>query len=168
LSSTGSQRPEDLYADLLRTIEALGASWALAGAWATFRYRAEDRITTDADFLVSWVSGLEEAVRDLGWETKAARDPGEPPHLIRARRGEERVDLLIALTDYQQEALRRAEGNVLSLEDVLVHKIIAWRLRDRDDIDEMLRLEHDIDWDYVRTWVEHFGFEERLEGIEPR
>lgn len=69
----------------------------------------------------------------------------------------------MALTPYQQEALRRARGNVLTVEDVLVHKIIAWRGRDRDDIESILAAGHEIDRDYVRRWVEYFGFEQRLE-----
>jgi hypothetical protein len=78
------------------------------------------------------------------------------------------VDLLVALTPYQQEALRRAQGNVLTVEDVLVHKIIAWRARDRDDIESIISAGHDIDWGYVNRWVEYFGFRGRLTDIRRR
>lgn len=127
--------------------------------------RASDRVTTDADFLVSWEPGLVEAIREDGWEVRIAADPGDPPHLIRARRADEAVDFLVALTHYQQEALRRATDHVLTVEDVVVHKVIAWRERDREDIQSILEAGHEIDWDYVSEWVEYFGFEERLKQL---
>jgi uncharacterized Zn finger protein len=102
------------------------------------------------------------ALEKAGWSTRSSTDPGESPHLIRAQRGQDRVDLLIALSPYQQEALKRARNHVLTVEDVLVHKIIAWRGRDRDDIESILAVGHQIDWAYVERWVEYFGFESRL------
>ena len=158
-------RPEGSYEDLKSFAESLGVPWALAGALAAERYRLTARATKDADLLVSWKPGLDQLIERAGWEVRTASDPGDPPYLIRARRGEQYVDLLVALTDYQQVALERAKDNVLTVEDVLVHKIIAWRGRDRDDIESILAAGHDIDWAYVRHWVEYFGFEDRLDRL---
>ena len=42
------------------------------------------------------------------------------------------------MVEYQRVALRRSVDHVLTAEDVIVHKLIAWRLRDRDDIRSIL------------------------------
>ncbi len=65
-------------------------------------------------------------------------EPGEPPHLLQCYRGEQQVDILLPVVAYQQDALSRALDHVLTIEDVLVHKLIAWRHRDRDDIRSIL------------------------------
>jgi hypothetical protein len=40
--------------------------------------------------------------------------------------------------DYRQIAMARASDGHISVEDVIVHKLIAWRGRDQDDIRSML------------------------------
>lgn len=69
------------------------------------------------------------------------------------------------MTDYQKEALRRAVDHVLTVEDVIVHKIIAWRPRDRSDIQSIVDAEHQIDWAYVGRWAEAFGVSERIDEL---
>jgi hypothetical protein len=44
------------------------------------------------------------------------------------------VDVIVAETDYQQIARARASDGHISVEDVIVHKLIAWRGRDQDGI----------------------------------
>jgi|688.fasta_scaffold180604_2 hypothetical protein len=48
-------------------------------------------------------------------------------YLVCARVGAARVDLLLAETDYQRLAIDRAVDGVLTVEDVIVHKLIAGR-----------------------------------------
>ncbi len=166
-SFTGLPEPEDSYGDLINSIAELGVRWALAGALAAERYRDRARLTTDVDLVVDWHPELVGTIERHGFDARVHQDAGDPPHLIRARaHADDRyVDFLVALTSYQQEALERAvpNDNVLTIEDVLVHKVIAWRPRDLDDIASILAAGHVIDRDYVRRWVEYFGFELRLE-----
>jgi len=77
---------------------------------------------------------LERRLIDAGYDVDVIADVGEPPHLIRCQRGAEAVDILLPVVEYQRVALARALDQVLTAEDVIVHKLIAWRLRDRDDI----------------------------------
>lgn len=157
--------PEGSYTDLLDVLERVGVPWALAGALAAERYRARARFTTDVDLLVGWDSSLVEALETAGWILKVHREDEDPPFLIRARRDDLYVDLIIALIEYQIEALARATDHVLTIEDVLVQKTIAGRGRDREDIASILESGLEFDTDYVRHWVGVFGFEGRLHEL---
>lgn len=58
--------------------------------------------------------------------------------MIRAQRSDGRADIVIASTEYQRIAVARAVDHVLTVEDVLIHKLIAWRPRDQDDVRSIL------------------------------
>jgi hypothetical protein len=50
---------------------------------------------------------------------------------------------------------------VLTVEDVLVHKLIAWRARDRDDVRSILWTGLVFDRDYVDHWATEWMVEDR-------
>lgn len=133
---------------------------ALVGAAAAMRYRASDRVTTDLDFLVEWNGDFVQALVEQGFSVRAAEDEGEV-HLVRTRRTGCAVDFIVARTDYQHLAIERAQNQVLSVEDVLVHKLIAWRARDRDDVRSILSTGLDFDRDYVDHWATEWAVEDR-------
>lgn len=123
-------------------LSRFGHRWCRAGALAALDYRSVPRMTTDADLLVGWTDELQEHLRTAGYELQAYADPGEQPHLLINRTADlGNVDFIVAGTEYQELALERAIPNrrVLTAEDVLVHKLIAWRLKDRDDIRSIWR-----------------------------
>ena len=73
------------------------------------------------------------------------------------------VDLLVAGTDYQREALERARAEtvegigatpVLAVEDVIVHKLIAGRYQDMADIEAILDAGVAVDTSHVERWAE--------------
>jgi hypothetical protein len=149
---------------IARILRELGIRWVLIGALAANRYRQSPRLTQDVDFLLAdagpGVASLERAVRAAGWEVQRASPEGE---LLRLRHPELGIaDLLIAGTDYQQEAIRRAVaeplGNgesaaVLAVEDVIVHKLIAGRTQDIADIEAILAARIPFDAGYVERWA---------------
>jgi hypothetical protein len=63
------------------------------------------------------------------------------------------VDVIVAETDYQQIARARASDGHISVEDVIVHKLIAWRGRDQDGIRSILEAGHPLDRDYIARWA---------------
>jgi predicted nucleotidyltransferase len=76
------------------------------------------------------------------------------------------MEISLAWLPFEQEALRRAEmlavGNasipVAVAQDLVVYKAVAWRERDRSDIERLLRAHaRDIDLDYVRRIVAEFA-----------
>ena len=153
--------PSDSCEIAARILDGLGVRWALAGALAALRYRATERMTTDADLLIQPDVRVAEAFRNEGYDVIESADPGEEPHLLAVRGKGLRVDLLVARTRYQELALDRAVGNVLTAEDVVIHKLLAWRARDRDDIDSILRSGTELDEEYVRAIAREWDVEER-------
>jgi hypothetical protein len=132
----------------------------MAGAGAAARYRASDRVTTDLDFLVEPHDGLVRALSDEGFSVRTAVDDGVI-HLVRARNTTCAVDFIVAGTEYQHLALDRARNHVLTVEDVLVHKLIAWRPRDRDDVRSILSTGLAFDGEYVSHWADEWGVADR-------
>lgn len=66
------------------------------------------------------------------------------------------MDLIVATVEYQHLALDRAVEGALSVEDVIIHKLIAWRPRDRDDIASILRAGHHLDETYITHWADEW------------
>ena len=145
-----------LSADDLRSLLAKnGIETVLIGAHAANRYRLEVRHTVDVDFLASTLDGAAEALRGAGCVVREVTEDGST-YLISASDGPTRIDLLLAETEYQRAAMARASGGVLTVEDVIVHKLIAGRPRDIDDIRSILSTNIVVDRDYVedtaRQW----------------
>jgi hypothetical protein len=65
-------------------------------------------------------------------------DEGEPPHLLFLHGQSRRVDLLIAQVPFEVGALQCARDHVISVEDVIIFELIAWRRRDQDDVRSIL------------------------------
>ena len=155
--------------------------WALAGGLAANRYRRSPRHTDDVDLLLAdtgpGLDTLESALTAAGWSVHLADPEGG---LLRARHSElGRVDLLIAGTPYQQEAIRRAlveaetvpgAGIVptLTVEDVIVHKLIAGRYRDLADVEEILESNPTLQEAYIKRWAEFWEVSDRWRQLGSR
>ncbi len=92
---------------------------------------------------------LERRLIDAGYEVDVIADAGELAHLLRWHRGAEAIDILLAVVEYQRVALARVHDHVLAVWDVIIHKLIAWRQRDRGDIRSILEAGADLDRDYL-------------------
>jgi hypothetical protein len=155
--------PSDSAASAAEILSACGGRWALIGALAAMRYRAAPRLTTDADFLADDVPGLADAFRAAGYAVTEIGDPGERPHLLAVRCRGDQIDVLFPVVEYQQTALDRAEDHVITAEDVIIHKLIAWRPRDRNDIASVLEAGIAVDEAYIRRWAEEWDVLDRWE-----
>jgi hypothetical protein len=75
-----------------------------------------------------------------------------------------RVDFIFSFSHYESQALDRATPvkikgtavNFASLEDVVIHKIIAGRPRDMEDIISILLKNPDYDRSYIDKWLAEF------------
>ena len=145
------------------TLRSLGAEPVVIGGIAAIRFRAVPRMTTDIDFLIrSHVEGIEEAFRAAGFEVRALQNAADQPYLYLIRGGGDvRIDVLVADTEYQTEAFDRAVDGFLTPEDVIVHKLIAWRGRDQDDIRSILDAGHALDESYIRRWADEWDVADR-------
>ena len=147
------QSPSAWLASITEIFADLGLDWTLIGALAANRYRATPRFTTDLDTMATFAPELVDRLEAAGYEVTVVADPGEPPHLIRCYRGAEAVDILVPVVEYQREALRRADDHVLTAEDVIIHKLLAGRPRDLDDIRSILEAGVDLDHRYLEHWI---------------
>ncbi len=153
--------PSAWLASIAEIFDDLGVDWTLVGALAANRYRATSRFTVDVDTMAAFDDALPERLAAAGYEVDVIADTGEAPHLIRCRRGAEAIDILIPVVEYQWTALSRAQAHVLSVEDVIIHKLIAWRPRDRDDIRSILEAGVALDATYLDGWIEAWELAER-------
>ncbi|MEO1058438.1 MAG: hypothetical protein AAFY28_16140 [Actinomycetota bacterium] len=153
--------PSAWLASIAEIFDGLGLQWTLVGALAANHYRATPRFTTDVDTLAAFDPRLERRLRDAGYEVEVVADVGEAAHLIRCHRGAETIDILLPVVEYQRVALDRARDNVLAPEDVIIHKLIAWRPRDRDDIRSILEAGVVLDRAYLDDWIARWQVADR-------
>jgi predicted nucleotidyltransferase len=75
-----------------------------------------------------------------------------------------RIDFIFSFSPYERQAIERAKSVPLgktkirfaALEDVVVHKIIAGRPRDIEDIENILIKNPDYDATYIENWLAEF------------
>ena len=75
-----------------------------------------------------------------------------------------RVDFIFSFSSYEREAIERAIDIKLkdvtvkfaSLEDVVIHKIVARRARDIEDVRSILLRNPNYDVEYIRKWLLEF------------
>lgn len=156
--------------------QQLGVRWALLGGVASNLYRDRPRLTQDVDVtieidLARW-SELALRLRADGW---TIRPEIEYPDVVLLRASDRlAVDVLVAKTAYQRTALDRALDHtidpdvkipVLAVEDVIIHKLIAGRHTDIDDIERILAAAPAMDDVYLQRWIQEWGLEERWEDL---
>ncbi|MDI6873781.1 nucleotidyl transferase AbiEii/AbiGii toxin family protein [Candidatus Solincola sp.] len=75
-----------------------------------------------------------------------------------------RLDFIFSRSSYEEQALRRTnvvriqdvEVKFASLEDLIIHKVIAGRPRDLEDVKVVLARNQEFDRDYVLSWLREF------------
>lgn len=155
----------DAVRDLGEHLGAMSIEWDLFGAVAANRYRREVRLTGDVDLLLADHGGdlaaLERSLAEAAWTPRRATPDGSVLRLRHPRFGA--ADLVLAETEYQRVALGRARAEVdttggvvryLAPEDVIIHKLIAARPRDLDDIENILDAAPELDETYLEGWAE--------------
>lgn len=156
-------------------LQARGIPHALMGGLAVVAWK-HARFTQDVDLLIGIGSSDPQIlIEQLGEaDCRVKRQPGvvrigqtrfiqllcEPPGAYL----EVQIDLLIADSEYQREALARRvaaelEGvgspvDVLACEDLILHKLLAGRVIDRADAAALLRANReDLDLGYLLRWI---------------
>jgi hypothetical protein len=151
----------------------LAVDWCVAGAVAANAYR-DPRATGDIDLVVqidaTKFPAVAAALAEGGWVMVRRSPESDYPDIVRLRHPSHfPTDLLLVKTAYQREALLRAHAAVtdagavfvLTVEDVIIHKLIADRHRDRADIHEILRQKPALDRDYIERWCDFWEVRDR-------
>jgi hypothetical protein len=158
----------DYFDQFRRRLAEHGAGPVLIGAIAASRYRGHDRFTTDVDFLVRSLDGVAEMFERDGYEVRSMAEPGGEPYVLFIRGYGHKVDAILAETPYQLAALGRAVDGFLTVEDVIVHKLIAWRAKDQDDIESILSTRPTLDEAYIEHWATQWQVIERWSEAKRR
>jgi len=75
-----------------------------------------------------------------------------------------RVDFVFSFSPFEREAIARARVlrydevpvRFASLEDLVIHKVVAGRARDIEDVKSILLKNPDYDNEYIRSWLANF------------
>ncbi|MFM7520321.1 MAG: hypothetical protein ACKO9B_07605 [Planctomycetota bacterium] len=168
-----------------RLFDRLGIPYAIMGGWAV-RVYALPRPTYDVDFTVlvdrTRLPELYEAaeadgftVPDQyrgGWVDAVADMPLVKFRLFQDGLGID-VDIFLAESDYQHELMRRRVQHTvagtpawfITVEDLILLKLIANRTRDRADIEDLLLASSELDEPYLRRWAVPLGIEAKLDEV---
>jgi hypothetical protein len=162
---------EQLLEAIALALDRLGIPYMLIGGQAVLLY-GEPRLTRDIDVTLGVgperLSELLEWVRGSGWQVLVEAPADfvgrtmvlpclEPASGIR-------VDFVFSFSAYERQALARvrrvrigsAHVRFASLEDLIVHKVLAGRPRDLEDVRSILLKNPVFDLEYVRHWLREF------------
>ncbi len=167
-----------ILTELLNEFDRRNAQYALAGGWA-FSALVEPRATTDIDILILLDSPSRETIQSLISSVFTSTIVHSAPMKFRGisiwrctgiRENQETVvDLLLADSEFLQSALVRKRrilfGSqvvcILTLEDLILMKMIAGRLQDQADLEKIAQAELQIDQVYVEEWKDKLGLDKR-------
>lgn len=76
-----------------------------------------------------------------------------------------RVDFIFSFTPYEKQAMKRvtfveigqARVRFVSLEDLIIHKMVSGRPRDLDDVKSVMLKNKGMDEKYIRKWLKEFA-----------
>jgi hypothetical protein len=181
--------PEPISVPTIYAVERIlrehGVEHAFVGGLALSAWGVP-RATFDLDLAVSLPGERQKelfrALTDLGWSVDEAyargwRDQMAGIPVIHARLPVEhtliRVDFLIADTPFLCSVLsRRVEIDlglgpvpICTAADLVLFKLIAWRGKDRVDLDNVLWVQGLPDPEYLQAWAQKLGLAERLREL---
>ena len=141
------------------------------GGQAVLLY-GEPRLTKDIDITlgvgVRELNKLKETISSLGLKILVERDEEfVERNMVLPTLDEKsgiRVDFIFSFSLYERQAIERGKDIKLgrsmvrfaSLEDVVIHKVIAGRARDLEDIKSILLKNQKYDSDYIEKWLKEF------------
>lgn len=169
----------DVAQKIASFLEEHRVPYAIIGGMA-LQYWGEPRLTRDIDVTVLIP---QEALEDFIYRALSHFKPRFPDaiefalkHRILLVESEGvPVDISLGIPGYEEEALKRAvkvsfpgglELRLLAAEDLIIHKCVAGRPRDMEDVFGIfVRQGLKVDVDYIRRWLE--AFRELVETHDP-
>jgi hypothetical protein len=145
--------------------------YMVIGGQAVLLY-GEPRLTRDIDITVGLgVDGLDrikKIIRAIGLRSLVEKEKEfvEQNMVFPTidKKSDIRVDFIFSFSPYERQAIERARdvklGNSVvrfaSLEDVVIHKVIAGRARDLEDVKSVLLKNQKYDSVYIGKWLKQF------------
>ena len=175
---------EGLLRRIAESLDGTGISYMIIGGQAVLLY-GSPRLTRDVDITLG--ADTDKLVEiegicgklDLRILPEDAEVFAERTNVLPAEdaRSGMRVDFIFSHTDYEGQAMSRTKAvsmdgypvQFASCEDVVIHKMIAGRAVDEEDVKNILIKNKDsMDLEYVRGWLGRFGELAECEGISER
>jgi len=162
---------QEILEKLALALDARRIPYMVIGGQAVLLY-GEPRLTQDIDLTIGrtadQVGDILELARQFAWKilvehpVEFVRDTLVLPCLDPSTGI--RLDFIFSYSAYEKQALERArrvpmgqaEVRFASPEDVVIHKMIAGRPRDMEDVKSLLTKNRDLDVDYIREWLRRF------------
>jgi len=176
---------EQVAAEFVRFFEKLGIDYAMIGGFAV-RVYALPRPTWDFDFVARIPEGKLSQLIQLaeqegyqvdevfksGWKDQVQQMPTVKFKLF-IETGKVDVDIFFSDTAFLEHLLQRrtkanAEGldaYVISVEDLILMKLLANRRKDQADIEDILLIQGRLNEPYLRQWAERLNILPRLEEM---
>ena len=155
--------------------------YAVLGGLA-LQHWGEPRTTQDVDIVVLVPSNEEDALLQATLQRFRPRMADALAFakryrvLLIATSNDVPVDMALGIPGYEEEALRRSSKvsfvglapiSILSAEDLIIHKCVAGRPRDVEDVERVLiRQRVNLDLRYIRRWLRDFAA--IIEAHDPR
>ncbi len=161
---------DELLARIARALDGRGIPYMVIGGQAVLLY-GEPRLTRDIDVTLGVdtdaLQVVLEATKDARLEPLVDPAPFVAQSMVLPCRDPEsqiRVDLVFSFTPYEQEAIARSRAHAIaganvrfaSPEDLVVHKMLAGRPRDLEDVRSILVRQPGLDRDLVRRTLGDF------------
>ncbi len=162
---------QTLLAKLSRVLDGPGIPYMVIGGQAVLLH-GEPRLTRGIDITLgvdtsaltkvlalAKTIGLIPSVRDV---EQFVRKTNVLP--LSDKRATIRVDLIFSITPYEAQAIQRAESRSMqgtpirfaTVEDLVIHKLVAGRPRDLEDIRGILARRQNLDEAYLKRWLPTF------------
>jgi predicted nucleotidyltransferase len=165
--------PEELIAQIARCLDGKKIPYMIIGGQAVLLY-GRPRLTRDIDITLGVDSDQFETIAGVCKDVDLKILPVEPKVFATQTKvlpAEDavtklRVDFVFSFTPYERQALKRTQKVKLagypvhfaSCEDVIIHKMIAGRAIDEEDVKSILiKNKNLIDLKYIRKWLSQFG-----------
>lgn len=163
---------EKLLKKIAKELDDSSIPYMIIGGQAVLLY-GEPRLTKDIDVTLGVDTDsfdkIEKTVANLGLKILASNCKAFTKKTMVLPAADEksgiRVDFVFSFSMYEKQALARANGIMIcgyavkfaSLEDIVVHKIIAGRPRDIEDVKSILIKNPGYDKNYIFRWLKDFS-----------
>ena len=163
---------ESLLVKLANALQKADIPYMVIGGQAVLRY-GEPRLTQDIDITLGVDIDKLTTILALTHQNGLHVEVGDPEAFVKKTNvlpvsdGATgiRIDLIFSFSPYEREAIRRAQPHPVnghhvyyaSVEDIIIHKVVAGRPRDLDDVRGIIARNPVYDSVYVREWLTSFG-----------
>lgn len=160
---------KDLIKRIATELSRRDVPYMIIGGQAVLFY-GEPRLTKDVDITIGLgveeLPLMKEAAKALSLSIKAddafIRDTMVLP--VEDTKAGIRIDFIFSITPFEREAIARAREvkfdgvtvRIASLEDLVLHKMVAGRARDIEDVRSILLKNPGYDRDHIRRWLSEF------------